>query len=82
VTGPSEAIEGIALRLEGMLQELGDMAMDALSRATAGDPDSKETGEALAEERRILKARRALERSVAALLEGSESRREPLDDGA
>jgi hypothetical protein len=82
VTGPSEAIEGMALRLEGMLQELGDMAMDALSRATAGDPDSKETGEALAEERRILKARRALERSVAALLEGSESRREPLDDGA
>ncbi|HXA74973.1 MAG TPA: hypothetical protein VNV83_12065 [Acidimicrobiales bacterium] len=82
MTGPSEAIEGMALRLEGMLQELGDMAMDALSRATAGDPDSKETGEALAEERRILKARRALERSVAALLEGSESRREPLDDGA
>jgi len=82
VIEPSEAIEGMALRLEGMLQELGDMAMDALSRATAGDPDSKETGEALAEERRILKARRALERSVAALLEGSESRREPLDDGA
>jgi hypothetical protein len=82
VTGPSEAVEGMALRLEGILQELGDMAMDALSRATAGDPDSKETGEALAEERRILKARRALERSVAALLEGSGSRREPLDDGA
>jgi hypothetical protein len=75
-------MEDVALRLEGMLQELGDMAMDALSRATAGDPDSNETGEALAEERRILKARRALERSVAALLEGSESRREPLDDGA
>jgi hypothetical protein len=75
-------MEDVALRLEGMLQELGDMAMDALSRATAGDPDSNETGEALAEERRILKARRALERSVAALLEGSESRREPLDNGA
>ena len=82
MTGPSEAMEDVALRLEGMLQELGDMAMDALSRATAGDPDSNETGEALAEERRILKARRALERSVAALLEGSGSRREPLDDGA
>jgi hypothetical protein len=72
----------MAERLEALLEELGDMAMDALSRATAGDPDSSETGEALAEERRILKSRRALERSVAALLEGSDSRREPLDDGA
>ena len=82
MTGPSEAMERIAERLEAMLEELGDMALDALSRASAGDPDSGETGEALAEERRILKARRALERSVAALLEGSEYRREPLDDGA
>lgn len=75
-------MERVVERLEGLLEELGDMAIDALSRATAGDPDSAETGEALAEERRILKARRALERSVLALLEGSESRREPLDDGA
>ena len=82
MNGPSEAAERMAERLEGLLEELGDMAMDALSRATAGDPDSQETGEALAEERRILKARRALERSVAALREGSGSRREPLDDGA
>jgi len=82
VSGPNEAMEHMAERLEGMLEELGDMAMDALSRATAGDPDSKETGDALAEERRILKARRALERSVSALLEGADSRREPLDDGA
>ena len=82
MSGPSEAMERMAERLEGIVEELGDMAMDALSRATAGDPDSKETGDALAEERRILKARRALERSVSALLEGSSSRREPLDDGA
>jgi hypothetical protein len=75
-------MERMAERLEAMLEELGDMAMDALSRATAGDPDSRETGDALAEERRILKARRALERSVAALLDGSASPREPLDDGA
>lgn len=74
-------MERMAARLEGVLEELGDMAMEALSRAGAGDPDSEETGEALAEERRILKARRALERAVAALLEGSKSRREPLDDG-
>ena len=82
MTGPSEAMERMAERLEGVLDELGDMAMDALSRASAGDPDAAETGAALAEERRILKARRALERAVAALLEGSGSRREPLDDGA
>ncbi|HEY1650830.1 MAG TPA: hypothetical protein VGG09_03005 [Acidimicrobiales bacterium] len=82
MSGPSEAMEGMAERLEGLLEELGDMAIDALSRASAGDPDSKETGDALAEERRILKARRALERSVSALLEGSDSRREALDDGA
>lgn len=75
-------MERVAERLEGVLEELGDMAMDALSRASAGDPDSAETGEALAEERRLLKARRALERCVSALLEGAESRREPLDDGA
>ena len=27
-------------RLEGVLEELTDMAMDALRRATSGDPDS------------------------------------------
>ena len=58
------------------------MAIDALRRATSGDPDSAETGEALAMERRILKARRALEKSVAALNEGRGADREPLDDGA
>ncbi len=77
----SEAVEDLAARLDGLLEELGDMALDALRLATAGDPDSAETGEALALERRLLKARRALERSVAALREGSRSA-EPLDDGA
>jgi hypothetical protein len=72
----------MADRLEGMLEELSDMAMDALRRATSGDPDSGETGEALALERRILKARRALEKTVTALHEGSGAVREPLDDGA
>ena len=72
----------MAERLEGMVEELTDMAMDALRRATSGDPDSAETGEALAQERRILKARRALEKSVAALSEGSGAARTTLDDGA
>jgi hypothetical protein len=82
VSGSGEAMEEMAERLEGMVEELTDMAIDALRRATSGDPDSAETGEALAMERRILKARRALEKSIAALNEGFVAGREPLDDGA
>ena len=82
MNGPSEAMAGMAERLEGMVEELTDMAIDALRRASSGDPDSAETGEALAQERRILKARRALERSITALCEGTAAGREPLDDGA
>jgi len=72
----------MAARLESMVEELTDMAIDALRRATSGDPDSAEAGEALAMERRIVKARRALERSIAALHGGTAAGREPLDDGA
>ena len=82
MSGPNDAMVDMADRLEGMLEELTDMAMDALRRASSGDPDSGETGEALAMERRILKARRALERSVTALREGAGRDHEPLDDGA
>jgi hypothetical protein len=82
VSGSEEAVADLAERLEGVLEELTDMALDALRLASAGDPDSAETGEALALERRVLKARRALERCVAALREGSGSGRVPLDDGA
>jgi hypothetical protein len=79
VTAADDAMASMAERLEGMVEELTDMAIDALRRAGSGDPDSAETGEALAMERRILKARRALERAVAALANAG---REPLDDGA
>jgi hypothetical protein len=82
VSAPSEAVLELADRLESVLDELGDMAMDALRRATSGDPDSAEAGEALALERRVLKARRALQKSIAALREGSDRGRVPLDDGA
>jgi hypothetical protein len=81
VSGPGEAMADLAERLEGALEELTDMALDALRRASSGDPDSAETGEALALERRILKARRALEKCVVVLQEGSGSSREVLDDG-
>jgi hypothetical protein len=82
VSGPGEAMADLAERLEGVLEELTDMALDVLRRASSGDPDSAETGEALALERRILKARRALQKCVVVLQEGSGSGREPLDDGA
>ena len=78
----NEAVDELADRLEGVLEELADMALDALRLASAGDPDSAETGEALALEKRILKARRALERSVAALRGGSRSAHATLDEGA
>ncbi len=70
----------MAERLNGMVEELTDMALDALQRATSGDPDSLEAGEALALERRVIRARRALERAVVALSDGAG--RDALDDGA
>ncbi len=82
MSASNQAMVDMAERLEGMLEELTDMAIDALRRASVGDPDSAETGEALAMERRILKARRALEKSIGALNEGSGQGRQPLDDGA
>jgi hypothetical protein len=80
VSAANEALDELAGRLDGVLEELTDMALDALRLASAGDPDSAETGEALALEKRVLKARRALERCVAALRGGP--RRGALDDGA
>jgi hypothetical protein len=82
VSPSNEAVTELADRLDGLLEELSDMALDALRLASAGDPDSAETGEALALERRLLKARRALERSVAALRERPRSAGDSLDDGA
>jgi hypothetical protein len=83
VSAADDAMEEMADRLEGMVEELTDMALDALRRATSGDPDSLEAGEALAVERRIVRARRALEKSVSVLREGSRTRSDlGLDDGA
>ncbi len=79
MTAADDAMASMADRLEGIVEELTDMAIDALRRAGSGDPDSAETGEALAMERRILRARRAVERAVVALATAG---REPLDDGA
>lgn len=77
-----DALDELAGRLEGMAEELTDMAIDALRRATSGDPDSAEAGEALAVERRIVRARRAVEKAVSVLAEGRGGRAGDLDDGA
>jgi hypothetical protein len=61
----------LAERLEAIVEEMTDMAIDALRRASSGDPDSLEAGEAMALERRIVRARRALEKSIAVLSEGA-----------
>ena len=68
VSGSNYAVADLAQRLEGVLEELTDMALDALRLASAGDPDLAETGEALVAKRRILKVTpgpRALRRRVA-----------------
>ncbi|MGH9102949.1 MAG: hypothetical protein ACRDYD_08220 [Acidimicrobiales bacterium] len=54
--------EDVRARLEGIAEELGDLALDRLRQAAGGaGPD------AVAEERRLTRARRAVERAVVAL---------------
>jgi len=67
VTSAAEAMADVASRLEGVVEELTDIALDALRRATSGDPDSAEAGEAIAVERRIVRARRAVEKAISVL---------------
>jgi hypothetical protein len=67
VTSAAEAMADVAGRLEGVVEELTDIALDALRRATSGDPDSAEAGEAIAVERRIVRARRAVEKAISIL---------------
>jgi hypothetical protein len=62
----------MAERLGGIADELTDMALDTLRRGASGDPDSAEAGEALRVERRIVRARRAVEKAVAVLTEGGD----------
>ena len=82
---PNEAMLEMAERLTGMVEELTDMALAALSLAASGDPDSAEAGEALALERRVVRARRALEKAISVLSEaahGSARGEATLDGGA
>ena len=57
----------VAARLEGVVEELTDIALDALRRGSQGDPHSAEAGEAIEIERRIVRARRSIEKAVSVL---------------
>jgi hypothetical protein len=58
-------VEAVRERLEGIAEELADLALARLRAAVDGDePD------AAAEERRLTRARRAVEKAVAILSEG------------
>ena len=68
----------VAARLEGVVEELTDIALSALRRGSQGDPHSAEAGEAIEIERRIVRARRSIEKAVAVLAPPGAS---PVDDG-
>ena len=67
VTSAEEAMADVAARLEGVVEELTDIALDALRRGSQGDPHSAEAGEAIEIERRIVRARRSIEKAVSVL---------------
>ncbi len=71
----------IAGRLEGIAEELADLALDRLRQAAdqvraGGQPDPSVT----AEEKRITRARRSVDKA-ATLLVGPAATRESFDDG-
>jgi hypothetical protein len=70
----------VAARLQGVVEELTDIALDALRRGSQGDPHSAEAGEALEVERRIVRARRSIEKAVSVLAPAGEG--SLIDDGA
>ncbi len=55
-------LESIRARLEGISEELADLALDRLREAVAGD-----TSDAAADERRLTRARRAVDKAAALL---------------
>jgi hypothetical protein len=78
MTAAEEAMADVASRLEGVIEELTDIALDALRRGSQGDPHSAEAGEAIAIERRIVRARRSIEKAVSVLAPAGGS---VVDDG-
>ena len=60
--GIADSFEDLAARLEGIATDMDDLAFEHLREAAAGGDPAH-----LAAERRLLKARRAVARAVAAL---------------
>ena len=79
MTSATEAMADVVARLEGVAEELTDIALDALRLAAQGDPDSAEAGEALRVERRIVRARRAIEKAIIVLSPSGDT---IIDNGA
>ncbi len=62
----SERADELADRLAALAEDLADLALDRL-RMAADDPDRPEATAAAAEERRITRARRSVEKAVTLL---------------
>jgi hypothetical protein len=71
--GPDEELAEVAEELDRVAERLADLALDRLRRAA--DADEAGGTEAAAEERRITRARRAVEKAAALLAprEGTEA---------
>jgi hypothetical protein len=59
---PRERLEELAARLEAIAEELADLAMDALREAIDGGATKRP-----ADERRLMQARRAVDKAAALL---------------
>ncbi len=68
--GPSgipSAIDDVAAELEAIAERLADLALDHLRQAAENPDNAAERARLLAEERRVTRARRAVEKAVALL---------------
>jgi hypothetical protein len=60
-------VEELAERLEAIAEELADLSLDRLRRATRGTPGAPADAAAVAEERRLTRARRAVQKAAVVL---------------
>ena len=65
----AEDVDDLRDRLRGIAEELADLALDRLRHAVddTDDADADEPGRAAAEERRLTRARRAVEKAAGLL---------------
>lgn len=66
----SDRVDDVRERLQAVADDLADLALDRLREAAAGDGDA---GRLAAEERRLTRARRAVDKAIAVLSEGGEA---------